>query len=276
MTATVSTDTDIHEHRWDATRAHVSSQARGVYLFHGLGEHAGCYDHVARWFAARGYQVGAHDHPGHGRSSGKRGVLESDEAIEQAAIEQFDRFSAEFDQTPLLVGHSLGGALAANLVLTSRLQPTGLILSAPAFEPAMTRWQQAQLGVMDKLARDVSVQARLSGPLLTHDEAMRFARQSDELIHHSVSARLLTWLVTAGAEALNLAPALSVRTWLLVPQEDVIVRPQASDVFAETAPAHLISHYKYNGLYHEIFNETPMDRDRVFSDIARWLDEHEY
>ena len=38
-----------------------------IYLLHGLSEHAGRYDRLARWLTARGWDVGAHDHRGHGR-----------------------------------------------------------------------------------------------------------------------------------------------------------------------------------------------------------------
>ncbi|MCE7078434.1 alpha/beta hydrolase, partial [Bordetella bronchiseptica] len=35
-----------------------------IYLLHGLSEHAGRYERLAGWLAARGWRVGAHDHRG--------------------------------------------------------------------------------------------------------------------------------------------------------------------------------------------------------------------
>lgn len=262
----------IHKHRWPAASGATKNTGQGVYLFHGLGEHGGRYAHVAQWFVQRGYQVGAHDHPGHGRSEGDRGILATDSTIADNAIEQFNEFAQTCNGPPLLVGHSLGGALAANLVLKQAIKVSGLILSAPAFEPDMTRWQQTQLNLMHLLAKDLPVTARLSGPLLTHDEGKRAAWEADELIHRTVSARLIKWLIATGAEALKSAPTLDIRTLLLVPQADVIVRPQASGTFAKNAPVEQLTHIKYPALYHEIFNETPVDRERVFNDIAAWLD----
>ncbi len=264
----------IHQHRWPArdSLAPAGAPVRGVYLFHGLGEHGGCYEHVAHWFAERGFRAGAHDHPGHGRSGGQRGRLSHKHGFEQAAIDHYRQFAAEFDQPPLLIGHSLGGALAAKLVLTGVLKPGGLILSAPAFRPAMSQWQLAQLRIMNALASNVVVSAQIRGHLLTHDEAMQHARSSDELIHRSISARLLNWLVATGAQALALAPELTVRTLVLNPLDDVIVEPQGSEAFAASAPPAMIRYHHYSGLYHEIFNESPDDRARVFADIDRWLD----
>lgn len=46
-----------------------------VLLVHGLGEHAGRYDALARHLGAWGYAVRGYDHYGHGESSGPRGGL---------------------------------------------------------------------------------------------------------------------------------------------------------------------------------------------------------
>lgn len=260
----------IYQHRWPADNS-VTTPARGVYLFHGLGEHGGRYEHVAQWFVARGYRVGSHDHPAHGRSPGERGVLGGDNAINDCAIEQFEGFRHEGDGPVLLLGHSLGGALAAKLVLRDAVSPDGLILSAPAFEPNMTALERAQLSLMHFLAKNLTVTARLSGPVLTHDEPMRQAWQADTLITRAVSARLIKWLVDTGAEALEMAPQLAIPTLLLVPLADVIVNPAGSERFAERAPDRKITMHTYDGLYHEIFNETPVDRQRVFEHVDEWL-----
>ena len=261
----------LHQHRWpEGESAHVFEG--GVYIFHGLGEHGARYAHVAQWFVDRGYQVGSHDHPAHGRSPGKRGVL-ADDAIAENAVEHFEAFKQTCDGPVLLLGHSLGGALAANLVLRGVIHPDALILSAPAFEPNLSTWQQAQLSLMYHLAKDLTITARLSGPLLTHDEQVREAWHADPLINRTVSARLIKWLVSTGAQALELAPGLSIPTLLLVPLADVIVKPAGSHEFTQRAPAEKVTLHAYEGLYHELLNETPEDRLRVFAHLDEWLAE---
>lgn len=262
----------IHRHAWPATAQVAATAGQGVYLFHGLGEHAARYDHVAQWFAARGYKVAAHDHPSHGLSAGERGVLANDNVITDTAVEQYQRFARGCSQPPLLVGHSMGGAVAAHLVLTGRLKPSGLILSAPAFEPAIGKVQQVQLRLMKALAQDFTVTARLSGPKLTHDPAMTEAWATDRLITRKVSARLITWLLQLGAEASALAETLSTQTLLLIPEADEIVRPEASHAFARRAPAEMLTTCSYSGLYHELFNEELVARAKVFADVGQWLD----
>ena len=62
----------IHRHRWNPADG-ARTRPRGVYLLHGMSEHAARYERLAAHLADLGWRVGAHDHPGHGRSDGRRG-----------------------------------------------------------------------------------------------------------------------------------------------------------------------------------------------------------
>src|SRR5205085_1169388 len=52
-----------------------AAQRGTVIIVHGLGEHAGRYDHVARRLNEWGFAVRGYDHYGHGDSGGVRGAL---------------------------------------------------------------------------------------------------------------------------------------------------------------------------------------------------------
>src|SRR5687767_9757703 len=55
---------------------------RGVVLLvHGLGEHAGRYDHLAQRLNSWGFDVRGYDHYGHGESGGERGALTHDNRL---------------------------------------------------------------------------------------------------------------------------------------------------------------------------------------------------
>jgi alpha-beta hydrolase superfamily lysophospholipase len=56
---------------WPATPPAWAS----LLIVHGLGEHAGRYEHVARQMADAGIDVGAYDHRGFGGSGGPRAYL---------------------------------------------------------------------------------------------------------------------------------------------------------------------------------------------------------
>nr|MBX2837283.1 lysophospholipase [Gammaproteobacteria bacterium] len=64
----------VHQHRW-SPNAGVTVKNTGVYLLHGTGEHAGRYTRLVEALTTMGFMVGSHDHPGHGLSQGKRGVI---------------------------------------------------------------------------------------------------------------------------------------------------------------------------------------------------------
>lgn len=64
----------LHLQRW-ATSA---SPAHGtVQIVHGLGEHIGRYEGLAAALNTAGWHVTGHDHRGHGRSEGPRGIASS-------------------------------------------------------------------------------------------------------------------------------------------------------------------------------------------------------
>ena len=68
-------------------------QTRGVVLIvHGLGEHSGRYDHVARSLRHWGFEVCAYDQRGHGESGGKPGALPSHTSLldDLAVVAAFD------------------------------------------------------------------------------------------------------------------------------------------------------------------------------------------
>jgi alpha-beta hydrolase superfamily lysophospholipase len=60
-----------------------------------------------------------------------------------------------------------------------------------------------------------------------------------------------------------------VPTLLLYAGEDRLVSPKGSDAFASVAPQALVTSKRFDGFYHEIFNE--VDATSVFKALADWL-----
>ena len=75
----------------------------------------------------------------------------------------------------------------------------------------------------------------------------------------------------AGETARAGAPNLSVPTLLLVAGADRLVEPEGSRAFAARAPAELATLKWYDGLFHELFNESAAERQLVLDDLADWL-----
>lgn len=244
---------------------------RGLYLLHGLGEHVGRHDALARWFCERGWRVRAHDHFGHGRSSGPRGVIGRRDQLVEHAAKLVDAFAQELDSPPLLLGHSMGGALAATLALATGTRISALILSSPALATRMSAGKRRLSSLLNAIAPGLALPNGIDPKQLSHDDAVVRAYVEDPLVHRRICARLVRWILEAGEGARRDASRLSVPTLLLVAGADTLVDPAGSRMFADRAPRALLTLHWYPSLRHEIFNESEPERSGVLADVDRWL-----
>lgn len=117
----------IYQKEWT-----VADPKAAIVLLHGQGEHIGRYEYVAASFNARGYDVYSGDLPGHGQSGGIKGHIDRfDDYVALAAswIEDVHRRSPEL---PLfLLGHSVGGLIAARYIQTREPMPSRASYGSP-------------------------------------------------------------------------------------------------------------------------------------------------
>jgi alpha-beta hydrolase superfamily lysophospholipase/predicted GNAT family N-acyltransferase len=257
----------LRQREWRPERGHGG----GLYLLHGLGEHSARHDALATWLCERGWRVRAHDHAGHGESGGRRGVITAADQLRAEAGLLLADFERSLGAPPLLLGHSMGGALAADLVLGAGARVSGLVLSSPALAIGLGRPLSLLVSVLNRLMPELALGNGLDANRLSHDPAIVGAYRADPLVHDRISPRLLSWLEQAGQHARRAAGELAVPTLLLVAGDDRLVRPQGSRDFADAAPAGRVSLHWYDGLYHELFNEAEPARQQVFADLDRWL-----
>ena len=246
-----------------------AAAGEGIVLMHGLGEHCGRYAHVAQFFNDCGYSVRAYDHRGHGRSGGARGDVPDTETLIQDAKRVIDDFARNLAAPPLLLGHSLGGTFAAYYA-TRALSPLGgLILSSPALRIKLSGAQKLLLQVLGVVAPGFGIPNGLDSKYLSHRQKVVDAYDNDPLVHPKISARLLRAMLEAIEFVHAHAPALSVRTLLLVAGDDHLVDASGSDaLFRKLAPG-IGAMHSYPGCYHELFNE--VEAGRVFDDMRTWL-----
>ncbi len=247
--------------------------SRGLVLIvHGLGEHAGRYDHVAERLNSWGFAVRGYDQYGHGDSDGKPGALPADDFLLQNLAELIDTTRRHLDlRLPLiLLGHSLGGLVAARLVSLNLRTVDALILSSPALDAGMNAFQKLLVAVLPRVAPDLRVGNGLDARYLSHDDSVVKAYLADPLVHDRISARLARFIAEAGPAVLASTPQWRVPTLLLYAGDDHLVNPDGSRRFAAAAPANVVSAHAFDTLYHEIFNE--VEREAVFTVLKDWLD----
>lgn len=247
---------------------------RGVVIVvHGLGEHAGRYDPLARWLNEWGFAVRGYDQCGHGESGGPRGSLPTDTRLLDDLADIVDSTRARLHQkTPLiLLGHSMGGLVVARFV-SLRMRPVdGLILSSPALDPGLSAFQKFLLAVLPSIAPNVRMGNGVDPQLISHDPAVVAAYKADRSVHDRISARLARFIATAGPQTLAMAGQWEVPTLLMYAGDDRLLNPQGSRDFAAAAPKKVVTAVCFDALYHEIFNE--LDSGPVFATLKTWLDQ---
>jgi len=114
----------LNFYHWVPEDAHSA-----IVISHGWSEHAGRYHELANWFTARGFEVHALDHRGHGKSEGKRGHVRRwtdysrDLELLRSSIKQDKQY---------LLGHSMGGMIGILHTLEYPEQFSAVVLSGPA------------------------------------------------------------------------------------------------------------------------------------------------
>lgn len=242
-----------------------------VHITHGLGEHAGRYAHVAQRLNALGFAVRAHDHFGHGLSSGARGGLPNELRLIDDLAPLIDDARKAFPGLPVvLLGHSMGGLVAASFV-ARRVRPVdALVLSSPALSPTLNAAQKGLIAVLSRLAPDLRVGNGLDAQDLSHDPSVAPAYLSDPLNHDRIGARLARFLADEGGRVMSAAAQWPVPTLLLYAGADRLVRPEGSRAFAAAAaPSGQVQAVAFEQHFHELFNE--LDAQPVFDALELWL-----
>lgn len=252
---------------WPHTRAHDA-----VLIVHGLGEHSGRYERLAQWFHTRGYAVRSYDQRGHGKTPGTRGGMShADDLLEDLAT-VYNGYAASLPRPPLLLGHSMGGLVAARAVLDRRVRPPALVLSSPALRTWEPKFMQRLAGLLAKVLPNLPLPNGLPFDKLSHDTAVEPAYRGDPLRHGWITPRMADFIFRAGDSTIGDATRLAVPTLLLVAGSDKLVDPSGSRDFSAAAWAgnHLTTRY-FDSLYHELFNEAEPARSQVLKQMGDWL-----
>ena len=248
----------------------AETPSRGMVLIvHGLGEHAGRYDHVGERLNSWGFAVRSYDQYGHGESDGKPGALPSDGFLLENLAELIDTTRRHLEpRLPLiLMGHSLGGLVAARLVSMNLRPVDALVLSSPALDAGMNAFQKLLVAVLPRLAPDLRVGNGLNANYLSHDAQVVADYQADPRCHDRISARLARFIATAGPATVAAAPTWAVPTLLMWAGADRLVSPAGSQAFAQAAPPAVVQSHCFENAFHELFNETPEYATPVFDTL---------
>jgi alpha-beta hydrolase superfamily lysophospholipase len=246
-------------------------QKRGsILIVHGLGEHCERYAHIAEYLNQNGFEIRGYDQRGHGKSSGNRGEIPTENALLEDAKFIYEDFSSKCAEKPFLLGHSMGGGIAIRAAVDKFITPRGLVLSSPAITAKLSFSEKMQLK-LGRMTPNIAVSNGLEIEYLSHDKQVVEDYKNDALVHDKITPRLANFILDSGQESLKKATSLQIPTLLLVAGNDHLVDVNgAKQLFAKLPKANTTIHL-YENLYHEIFNETESERAKVFDDLKNWL-----
>ena len=233
-------------------------------IVHGYAEHVGRYAHVAERLVVDGAAVYGPDHLGHGRSEGERALIVAGDHLtaDLDLVAQLAR-----DEHPglpvVVIGHSMGGLIAARYAQAHPDQLAALVLSGPVIGRNPELEALAEMDPMPEVPIDPAV--------LSRDPAVGEAYLADPLVYNGPFKAQTLRALFAAVEALAHAPGLGSLPVLWIHGEEDALAPHAATKEAFDHLRGEASEQKvYSGARHEIFNET--NRDEVLEDVISFID----
>jgi alpha-beta hydrolase superfamily lysophospholipase len=255
-------------------RGFISSpgeKMRAIIIFvHGLGEHIKRYEVWAELLNREGIGFTGVDLPGHGRSDGKRGHIQSYSLTDEMIDILHNNVRNTFPGIPVFIyGDSLGGTIVLDYLLRKKPEVKGAIVTSPwlklSFEP--DKFKLALAWLMKFILPGLIQPSGLVADHLSHDKEVVDKYITDPLVHNKISVSLFNSTVSAARKSLTHASDLKVPLLLMHGSDDMICSPTGSREFAAAAARAELKIWE--GGYHELHNE-PFKND-VFDFLINWM-----
>jgi alpha-beta hydrolase superfamily lysophospholipase len=233
-------------------------------VVHGYGEHAGRYEEPAAVLSEHGATVYAVDHVGHGRSAGERVVIEDFEDVVTDVHTVAGLARAAHPELPVVViGHSMGGLIAARYAQRYGDELAALVLSGPV----IGAWElPGRLLALDEIP-----DTPISPSALSRDPAVGAAYAADPLVWHGPMKRPTLQAFVRTLETVSRGGDVgSLPLLWLHGDEDRLVPLDGSRIGVEQLSGGRLTERIYAGARHEVFHET--NRAEVFADVTRFVD----
>lgn len=242
----------------------------GLVISHGLGEHAGCYRHVAEALGAVGLDVLALDYRGHGRSPGRRGAVENYGRLVEdltAALEFLGHDNPRF-----ILGHSNGGQVALRLAMADPSAVDGLILSNPSIRLAARvpphKWLVGQ--ILRRIAPGLTLSTGLPDSMMVRDPTRFGDRSADPLRHTSINPALYFGMVAGGEILQARASEIIAPTLMVLGDDDPLIDHRASLSLLDRIGSADKRAIVVSGGRHEPLND--LGAEALLAEIGGWIE----
>lgn len=233
-------------------------------LVHGYGEHIGRYEYVAGRLNRHGAAVYGLDHIGHGASAGERVLITDYDAVVADVHTVVEHARAAHPDLPIvLIGHSMGGMIAARHAQLHGDALAALVLSGPvigSWEPVTSMLEMSQIPFVP-----------INVDTLSRDPEIGRIYAEDPLVWHGPFKRELIAALDRCLAAINAGPRLGTLPTLWVHgAADELVPLEPSRAGVATIAGDDLTERIYPAARHEVFNET--NKDAVLDDVTAFID----
>jgi acylglycerol lipase len=242
-----------------------------INYVHGFRDHSSRFEKWALRLTDNGYGVIAIDLRGHGRSEGRRGYAPGfGSYINDVAI-LCHRAKELFDNSPhILYGHSLGGNIVINYLISENFLPAASVITSPwfalAFKPSLFKLALAQ--AIRFLAPGFMIRTNLDARDLSHDKKVVEEYLGDPLVHNSILPRLFFEIEHNGIKASKSIYKINVPLLVMHGMADRVTSFRMTRDFVLNA-GNRTTFKEWPGGYHELHNDTT--ETEVFDFLLQWL-----
>jgi alpha-beta hydrolase superfamily lysophospholipase len=246
---------------------------KNLMLVHGFAEHLGRYEHIAQFFAEKGWRVTAVEFRGHGESEGKRGHTHS----WMKYCEDLRAAMGTVGAPMVMVSHSMGGLVTFWSMMHSLAPPVkAFAISNPLLglfeQPSPITVLVGKL--VSKIAPKMNLPAgEVNSSWLSHDPEVEKAYLADPLVYNAFTARWAASMLQAIDEVHAYAPKYTHSVRLMLGGDDRICDPDAGRKFASnfgTQGGGTLELVEYPKCYHELFNE--VEKYEILEATNEWLE----
>ena len=243
-----------------------------LIILHGVNDHKGRYLSLQEKLAKAGFANYAYDQRGFGISGGRRTDIAryQDYLYDLKAVVAFTR-KAHPNQPIIIIGHSLGGTVAATFCIDFPQEADGLVLSAPAYDvPRLPLYLESAACLLNLLLPTWSIRYASPSGTRSRDPAVDRAVQEDPLITTKGTPRFYIQFRKMNHHLRQHAERITVPTLILQGSADTTIRPEGARTLYKRLKNPRKKLIWYEGFYHEVFHE--IGRDRVIADVTAWLE----
>ncbi len=249
--------------RWEASRPWASA-----LIVHGLAEHSGRYERIGAHLASEGIETSSFDLTGFGASGGRRADVEDwSTYLTQAADNLAPLFVRNLPV--MMFGHSMGGLIVMEYVLSRYRRPDLVVLSAPALDAVAPTWKKVGAPLLAKITPWLTLANPINPDDLFIDPEPARKYRTDPLMVTRTTVRLGHLFLQAMERVRRSLDLYEVPTLVLHGQEDVLV-PTVTSTSLKSIPG--VDIRLYEGMKHGSISGP--EGSTMLDDLVAWASDY--